>query len=258
MNAKHSGAAKVWLLNLFGNAALVAAVYFLLVLPDAHGWQVAMSALLALVVIFFGVWLRAGSFAYFRLAEFRDHAEVWRAFRHSLPHLFTLLLCALPLAAVEWWLFTLRQYAPQFGVWFWQKFSALRFGNPRQMYHAADWVLWIAMALLFALWLPVASTVAALGLKPSRMARSLKVLKRLAYWGWLILLLFVGLYLPRKVIWWIPDLSTLTRQAWSAGARFFLAYALLISAWVGLLLVAGARAEKEDPDSPSRSSANSA
>jgi hypothetical protein len=258
MNAKHSGAAKVWLLNLFGNAALVAAVYFLLVLPDAHGWQVAMSALLALVVIFFGVWLRAGSFAYFRLAEFRDHAEVWRAFRHSLPHLFTLLLCALPLAAVEWWLFTLRQYAPQFGVWFWQKFSALRFGNPRQMYHAADWVLWIAMALLFALWLPVASTVAALGLKPSRMARSLKVLKRVPYWGWLILLLFVGLYLPRKVIWWIPDLSTLTRQAWSAGARFFLAYALLISAWVGLLLVAGARAEKEDPDSPSRSSANSA
>lgn len=258
MTTKHSGVAKLWLLNLFGNAALVAAVYFLLVLPDAHGWQVAMSGLLALVVLFFGVWLRAGSFAYFRLTEFRDTAEVWRAFRHSLGHLIALLLWFIPFAAVEWWLFSLRQYTPQFGVWFWQKFSLLRFGNPRQLYRAADWALWIVMILLFAVWLPVASTVPAFGLKASRMGRSLTALQRRGYWCWLILLLVVGLYLPSKLIWWIPDLSTLTRQAWSAGARLLLAYVLLISAWVGLLLVAGTRVEKEDPDPEGRDSAGSA
>jgi hypothetical protein len=258
MNAKHSGAAKVWLLNMFGNAVLVAAVYFLLVLPDAHGWLIAMSALLALVVIFFGVWLRVGSFAYFRLEEFRDNAEVGRAFQHSLPHLVALIVWFIPFAAVEWWLFRLRQYAPQFGVWFWQKFSMLRFGNPRGIYHAADWVLWIVMVLLFALWLPVASTVAAIGLKPTRMARALRVVKGPAYWGWVILLLVIGLYLPSKLIWWIPDLSTLTRQVWSAGIRFLLAYTLLISAWVGLLLVAGTRADKEDSDSERRGSPGSA
>jgi hypothetical protein len=258
MNAKHSGAAKVWLLNLFGNAALVAAVYFLLVLPDAHGWQVGMSAVLALVVIFFGVWLRAGSFAYFRLAEFRDNAEVGRAFHHSLRHLLALIIWFIPFAAAEWWLFRLRQYAPQFGVWFWQKFSALRFGNPRGIYHAADWVLLIVMVLVFALWLPVASTVAATGLKPKRMARAVCVVKGPAYWGWLMLLLVIGLYLPSKLIWWIPDLSTLTRQAWSAGMRFFLAYIFVISAWVGLLLVAGTRADEEDSDSSNRHSSNSA
>jgi hypothetical protein len=252
MNAKHSGTAKVWLLNLFGNAVLMAAVYFLLVLPDAHGWQVGMSAVLALVVIFFGVWLRAGSFAYFRLAEFRDTAEVGRAFHYSLRHLISLVLWFVPFAVAEWWLFHLRQYAPQFGVCFWQKFSALRFGNPRQIFHAADWVLWIVMLLVFVLWLPVASTVAALGLRPSRMAWALRVLKAPAYWGWLILLLVVGLYLPAKLIGWIPDLSTLSRQAWSAGLRLLLAYTLLISAWVGLLLVAGTRADKEDPASEHR------
>jgi hypothetical protein len=258
MNAKHSGAAKVWLLNLFGNAVLVAAVYFLLVLPDAHGWQVGMSALLAFVVIFFGVWLRAGSFAYFRLGEFRDNAKVWRPFQHSLRHLIALVLWFIPFAVAEWWLFRLRQYAPQFGVWFWQKFSALRFGNPRSIYHAADWVLWIVMLLVFALWLPVASTVAAIGLKPKRMDRAVRVVKGPAYWGWLILLLFVGLYLPSKLVWWIPDLSTLTRQAWSAGIRFFLAYLFLISAWVGLLLVAGTRADEEDSDPERRGSLDSA
>lgn len=248
MNPKHRGTGEVWLLNLFGNATLMAAIYLLLVLPDAHGWQVAASGLLALFVIFCALWLRAGSFSYFRLAEYREHAAVWQAFRHSLRHLIALMLWAIPLAAIEWWLFGLRRYAPQFGVWFWQKFSALRFGNPRQMYRAADWALWIAMALLFAIWLPVASTVAAAGLKPSRMGRSLRVLRHAGYWGWLVVLIFLGVYLPGKFVWWIPDLSTLVRQAWSAGGRFFLAYVLLISAWVGLLLVVGVRAEKEDPE----------
>lgn len=250
MNAKHRGVAKLWLLNLFGNAALLAAVYFLLVLPDAHGWQVAVSALLALFVLFCGLWLRAGSFVYFRLAEFRDTAEVWRAFRHSLRHLLALLLWVILLAALVFCLFQLHRYAPQFGVWFWQKFSALRFGNPREIYHAADWVLWIVMFLLLAIWLPAATTVAAAGLKPSRMARAFRVLKHPAYWGWIIVLLFLGAYLPGKLVWWIPDLSTLQRQAWSAGVRFLLAYLLLISVWVGLLLVVGTRVEKEDPTLP--------
>ncbi len=44
MTAKHSGVAKLWLLNLVGNAALLNTVYCWLLLPDAHGWQVAGSA----------------------------------------------------------------------------------------------------------------------------------------------------------------------------------------------------------------------
>ncbi len=55
MTAKHSGVAKLWLLNLFGNAALLAAVYYWLLMPDAHGWQVAVSGAIAIVVVFFGL-----------------------------------------------------------------------------------------------------------------------------------------------------------------------------------------------------------
>ena len=143
MTAKHSGVAKLWLLNLIGNALLLAAVYFWLLLPDAHGWQVAASGVLAIIVVFFGLWLRTGTFAYFRVAEFRDHATVWRAFRHALRHMIALAIVAIPFAALEWWLLSLRKYAPQFGVWFWQKAPAfLRLGSPRQVFHAADWLLW--------------------------------------------------------------------------------------------------------------------
>lgn len=248
MNAKHTGMIKLWLLNAIGNAALLSAAFFWLLLPDAHGWQVGASGLLALVIVFCLLWLRAGSFAYFRIGEFRDTAAAWRAFRHSLRHIFALLLWVVPIAAAEWGLFSLLKYTPQFGVWFWHKFSALRFGSPRAIYHTADWVLWIAMGLLVAIWLPVATTVAAVGLKPNRMSRSLRVLKRLSYWFWLIVLVAIGGYLPYKIVWWIPDAATLHKQAWSAGLRFFFAYVLLTSAWVALLLVAGTRAEQEDPE----------
>jgi hypothetical protein len=250
MTAKHSGVAKLWLLNLAGNALLLASVYFWLLLPDAHGWQVAGSGVTAIIVIFFGLWLRAGTFAYFRVAEFRDHATVWHAFRHALRHLIALAIWAVLLAAIEWSLISLRQYAPQFGVWFWQKSpSFLRFGTPRQVFHAADWLLWFLIWVLMpAVWLPIAVTVAAAGLKLQRMARSLRVLKRAVYWSWFCALMLVGVYVPYKIIRWIPDLSDLRKQAWSMGLRFVVAYVILITAFIALLLVVGTRVEKEDPE----------
>jgi len=207
---------------------------------------VAASALLAVVVIFFLVWLRAGSFAYFRVGEFRENAAVWRAFRHAPRHILAFIVWFIPLAVVEWCVISLRIYVPQFGVWAWQK--GLRFGSPRQVYHAADWLLWFVIWLLPFIWLPVASSVAAAGLKPARMSRSLRLLRRPVYWLWVVVLLLIGAYLPYKLAWWIPDLATLSRQAWSAGFRLALAYLLLISAWVALLLVVGERVEREDPE----------
>src|SRR5271166_4972914 len=82
--ATRAGIAKLWLLNFVANAAALAAWYFWLLVPDAHGWQVAGSVLAAACIIVLVVWLRAGTFVYFRLAEFRDSGAVWPAFRHSL------------------------------------------------------------------------------------------------------------------------------------------------------------------------------
>jgi hypothetical protein len=250
MTAKHSGVAKLWLLNLIGNALLLAAAYFWLLLPDAHGWQVAGSGQLAVMVIFLGLWLRTGTFAYFRVAEFRDHATVWRAFRHGLRHLIALAVWGILLAAIEWSLISLTKYAPQFGVWFWQKLPAfLRWGSPRQIFHSADWLLWFLLWVLVpALWLPIAATVAAAGLKLTPLTRSLRVLKRLGYWLRFVGLMLVGAYVPYKLVWWIPDLSNLRKQAWSMGLRFLVAYVILISAFVALLLVAGSKVETEDPE----------
>jgi hypothetical protein len=252
MTAKHSGVAKLWLLNLIGNALLLAAVYFWLLLPDAHGWQVAASGVLAIVVIFFGLWLRTGTFAYFRVAEFRDHATVWRALRHALRHMIALAMLTIPFAALEWWLLSLRKYVPQFGVWFWQKSPAfLRLGSPRQVFHAADWLLLFLIGILIpAIWLPLGMTVAADGFRASRMIRCLRILKRTGYWLWFIVVVPGGVFIAYKLVWWIPDLSDLRKQAWSMGLRVFVAYVILITAFVSWLLVTGERLEREDPELP--------
>ncbi len=245
--ANRGGVAKLWLLNFVGNAAALAAWYFWLLVPDAHGWQVAGSVLAAACVIVLVVWLRAGTFAYFRVAEFRDTGAAWRAFRHSLRHIVALALWAVVLAALLWFPIWLRTYPPQFGVWLWQKLPAsLRIASPRQFTQFAGWLLWFFILVIVpAIWLPVATTVAAHGFAKG-LARSWRVLKRAMYWVWFCVLVLLGVYLPCKLIWRIPKLDDLRKQAWSMSLRFFAAYVLLITAWIALVWMAGTRVEKEE------------
>ena len=244
--ANRAGVAKLWVLNFVGNAAALVAWYFWLLVPDAHGWQVAASVLAALCIIVLIVWLRAGTFAYFRLAEFRDHGAVWRAFRHSLRHLVALALWAVVLAAVLGFVIWLRTYPPQFGVWLWQKLPpSLRIASPRQLTQYANCLLWLLMLGAVAKWLPIATTIAVSGFG-KRALRSWRVLLRPMYWVWFCVLAFVGAYIPYRLVWWIPNVSDLRRQAWSMGLRFFAAYVLLITAWIALVWMVGVYAERED------------
>ena len=244
--ANRVGVAKLWLLNFVGNAAALAAWYLWLLVPDAHGWQVATSVLAAVCIIVLVVWLRAGTFAYFRLAKFRDSGGVWLAFRRALPHIGTLALWAVVLAAVLCFLIWLRTYPPQFGVWLWQKLpQSLRFASARQLTQYANCLLWLLMLGAVAKWLPIATTIAVSGFRKQAL-RSWRVLKRPMYWVWFCVLAFVGVYMPYKLVWWIPNLSDLHKQAWSMGLRFFAAYVLLITAWIALVWMVGVHTERED------------
>jgi len=250
MQTNRAGIIKLWLLNLVANAAALAAWYFWLLIPDAHAWQLAGSALLAACIIFLVVWLRAGTLAYFRSSAFRTEG-VWAAFRPGLRHVVALALWFALLVLVEWCLFRLRVYVPQFGVWFRQKMPGLLRGamSPRTVMHAADWLQWFLFWVLVpAMWLPMAMTVAAFGIERRRMARSLRVLKRPIYRLWFCALMFVGAYVPYKLVWWIPEFGDLRKQAWSVGLRFLLAYVMVVTAGIALVWMTGARTETEDPD----------
>jgi hypothetical protein len=200
---------------------------------------------LAVIAIFLIAWLRAGTLAYFRIGEFRQGGELGEAFRRGLRHLIAVMLCAAVFALLVWMFWRLFIYTPQFGVWLRQKLNAGP--SPRVVTRATNWLIALAVFVLIpAIWLPIASTLAAFGVQGARIRRSLHVLTRPLYWLWLCLVIVVGGYIPYRLVWWIPKFETVKAQAWSMGLRFFGAYLLAVSAWIAVNWMVGVFAERED------------
>jgi hypothetical protein len=241
------GALKIWALNFGGNGLLVAAAYYWLQVPDARGWQIAISGLLAVCVAFSILWLRAGTLAYFRVAVFRERGTVWPAFRRSLRHLLVLSMWVAVAGVLIWGLWNVSTYTPQAGVWLRQKLNSGP--TPRNVTRDLNWLLMVvAFILIPALWLPVATTLAGFGWISSRIRAALHVIKRPSYWVGICAIVMVGLWVPYQIAWWISGKGGVRQQAWSAGLRFFAAYVIAVTAWVVLVWFVGAFTSREDPE----------
>lgn len=241
-----SGVLKLWLLNLVGNAAVVGVWYYWLLIPDAHGWQVAWSAVLALITIVFVLWLRAGTLTWFRIVEYRAQSTIGAALRRGLRHIIPLAIWFALGAFIAWAILSAGSYTPQLAVWIRQKANAGP--APRHIMHGTDWLLFVLLWIVLpAFWAPVATTIAAAGFSGGHVTRSFRVLKQPLYWILLCVLIGVGVWVPYKLVTWIPDLTTLHRQAWSAGLRFAAAYFVLITAFILLVWMVGERTDREDP-----------
>ena len=244
-----TGVVKLWLLNILANAVLVAVWYFWLLIPDAHIWQVAGSGVIAVVGIALLLWLRAGTLAWLRVSDFRANKGIWRAYRLSLRHVPALGLWALVFVVFAWRMWSLHDYIPQFAVWLRQKL-----GNgppPRNIMRDLNWLLLAVVGFVLpGLWVPFATTIAAVGFQAEHIVLTRQVWKRPLYWLWFCLLLGFGLYVPYKLTWWIPDLQTLRQQAWSMAGRFLLAYLVAVTLLLTLAWMTAVHTDHEDPIVP--------
>jgi len=244
-----TGVVKLWLLNLVANAGLLGVWYFWLLIPDARGWQVACSATIAIAVVALVLWLRAGTLAWFRIAEFRKQGTIWCAYRHALRHVPALGIWVVVFVLFAWMLWGLHGYVPQFAVWFRQKLGAGP--PPRNIMRDLNWLLLVIVGLVMpGLWVPMATTISSVGFQPEHIVLSRRVWKRPLYWVWFCLLLGVSIYIPYKLVWWIPDVQTLRQQAWSMGARFLIAYLIGVTGFIVLIWMTALYTDHEDPISP--------
>ena len=240
------GVSKLWLLNFMANGVVLVVWYFWLLIPDAHGWQVASSALIALLVVVSVLWLRAGTLAWFRVEEFRGQKGIWRAYRHSWPHVMALGIWVLVFVALAWMLWSLSGYVPQFSVWFRQKLGGGP--PPRNLMRDVNWLLLlISIFVLPGLWVPMATTISAVGFRAEHIVLSRRVWRRPLYWLWFCLLLGASVYIPYKLVWWIPDLQTLRQQAWSMTGRFLLAYIIGVTGFIAVVWMTALHTDREDP-----------
>jgi len=230
--------------HLVGNALLLWAVYALLGRPDQTVWQLVVSALLALVVLFAAVWLHGTALAAFHGVGQAGTLRVglpWASLRR-LPKLLPWVLLAAALLALAVWL---AGYGPRVTVYLSSRFTLwLRAPVSPQK------IEWVYPALLRSLcligWLvllPLASQAAGGGFSKRQ---ALEMAAAWRYWLACALLVLAGIYLPGRLIWWILPVQGLFLETLSMLVRFSLAYLLAVTAWLTLAAVIGRLSTKEE------------
>jgi len=208
--------------HLAGNAALVGAAYAWLGIAEANWAAVLGSAGLALLVIVAGLWLHAAALAAF-------HGVGPGLALRRLPKVLPWAIVAAAVVMAGVWL---AGYAPKVSAWL-ASWLTLRFRaavSPRQV----DWIypglLRAVCAVAVLALVPLASEAAGgFGLRAG-----LRVAARPRYWVACAVLVFAGLYVPGKLVGWVPAFESLAARAASVVVRFGLAYVLAVTAWLTL------------------------
>lgn len=222
--------------HLLGNALLLLAGYYWLGLSEASGLSVLGSALVFLLLTLAALWLHGTAMVYFRCrTDFRDAAL--RAARNLLP--------LLPLAFAAMAIYWLLSYMDErFGhsAFVIGSYATMKTRKPvspssvLSAWHVVVGVLrWLVVpALLF----PIASAVADHGW-PGFGSAAWRRSRKLLRWLAIPLLLGVAVYLPLRLVHWVPGLSSFALQMASFTVRFGVAYLLFVG---GLLAVEWAAA----------------
>jgi hypothetical protein len=222
--------------HLAGNALLLWAVYALLGMGDQTVWQLVISALLAVVVLFAAMWLHGTA-----LAAFHGVGQAPGLPLRRLPKLLPWVLLAAALLAVAVWL---AGYGPRVTVYLSSRFTLwlLTPVSPQKV----DWIFpallrsvcligWLAL-------LPLASQAAGGGFSGRQ---ALQIAASGRYWLACAVVVLAGIYLPGRLIWWVLPVQGLLLETLSMLVRFSLAYALAIAAWLTLAAVIGRLGREE-------------
>ena len=98
---------------------------------------------------------------------------------------------------------------------------------------------WWHLALHVVVGLAIVGLVyLAIRLMRRKVAGGRAAVKEPAFWAAVVVWVVVGLWLPYRLIWWVPAVDGMTAQAFSAGLRFVLAAGVFTKAWMWLVACA--------------------
>jgi hypothetical protein len=231
----------IWLLQIIGNAVLLGLAWTWLYIPDETWWQLLLTFLVAACVTFGALWLHAGSMLFFSAEEI----SVRLAFRSVLARLPAFLLWIGIGIVLLWFVNRMADYIPAFSGWLFTKqppFMRARV-SPGELATVLEWVSWIIVWFVIPIMLlPFGFESAHRGIRAFSAAGlrvGWKAVWRRTYWAVYLVFFAIGIYIPYRIIWWLPDMETMAGEFLSMAIRFGLAYLLSVSAWLLLLRVAG-------------------
>ena len=220
------GTASLLICHFFGNALLLWLGYYWLGLGEADGLQLLWSAIVILLLLVLTLWLHGIAFAFFRTSEGLTSSVV-RALRH-LPALTVLALVAvLCYGLLAWW----QTHLAREGFLI-ASYLTLTLRHPvkplavTRILEALLWTLrWIFLPVIL---FPVMSEIAVYSWA-GFLRRSFRVQRKWIYWIEVGALLLCGLWLPFKLLHWIPEWKNFNLQLLSFTARASLGYLLFIT-----------------------------
>jgi len=201
---------RMWRVQFFGVLILALLVWGFLNTPDQRVWQIGASGLLGLLALTTAAWLSAANFAGAPVPSRMPRVLACLA-------LLLLLLWAVGLIGEKGW---------DMANWLGSALSMKRKKpvTPESVHRALEWALflirWIAIPIFV-----IPLSIRAAGAKPVPFWRSAVT--------WIMVFL-IGAVLPHAIVHWVPRFSGFWLQLLSAAFRFFVAYLVMITAWVML------------------------
>jgi hypothetical protein len=218
---------KLWALHLLANAAVIAGAYEWLTIGDSTALRLVATALFGLLLVAFTVWLQGLVFAHFREPE----APLLRVFHIALRRLPPLILVAILAAALYWlleWLLG-KAYSPAVDTASWLTLHLRSPIHPALILSIITWKVrimeWVIVPVLL---LPLAAV-------------SFARLREWTFWVGCPLLLLLAVYVPWRLVHWVPYHGGLPWEMTSFMARWLVAWLLFVTAWFVVVALACGR-----------------
>ena len=231
------GTASLLLCQLVGNALLLWLGYYWLGLGEANGLQLSWSAIVILLLLALTLWLHGSAFAFFRTSEDLTPSAV-RVFRH-LPALAALALFALLCyGLLAWWQTHLAREG--FLIASYLTLTLRHPVKPSTTVRALEATLWtLRWIVLPVIFLPLLSEIAVDGWSGFS-KRSFRRQRKWMYWIEVGALLLCGLWVPFKLLHWIPEWKNFNLPLLSFTARASSGYLLFIASLLMLAFLTSA------------------
>jgi len=225
-------------LHLAGNALLFAAVTLWLLIPEGHAWQLLLSAISGLLILFAFTWLHCGTLVH-GLTPVRESLN--RDFRLSVRHLPVWMVFIGVLALLMIWLEKTSERSWQISGYFFTRLPHFLQGSiGESRFH--DWVLVkfyvLIWFLLPALFLPFLSAASSSGFSLGGFGKALRTYARWKYWLAVAVAALLGIWVPNVLVNWTP-LHGLAKETISMVLRLLAAYMLAVAAWLMTSAVVG-------------------
>jgi len=216
------------------NAVLLWLGYYWLGIGESRMSALAWSALVALALLCLTCSTYGALFAFFRTDQPRAMRAWWTAVRHLLP----LIVAAAGVALVYFLLGLWADYSKEPALEI-TSFLTMTLRKPvkpsgvEQIFNGVLWLIeWVAIPVLL---LPMIAAIASDGWSGFRAAGS--SVKKWLYWIEAPVLLLCAVWLPMKLLSWVPSMSGFRMEVVSFALRVLAAYLLFVAGWLVLAFV---------------------